>query len=586
MGCISPAAESNRAETDNGRARSSEGAGGSGGSQAPPGFWRGGVQVPETGRGSSPAKYSAKSQREVTKVRPAARAPGPHALPSPHRPLGDAGRDPSLPPRPQMGEAPEAVEEHSIRYRLLTDRAAACAAQGRYFEAERALQAALAVARDGFGPEDPHVAAAMANLGDLYKLAGRFEDADRLMLQSQALLTDIYGPSHPFVAWVRHSLATTRVRAGDFAGAVRLYEEALALQSRALGADHAETAQTLFALAAARFRAGAHDAARADFRRSLDVIEAQQMEKWPIGLQALENMARMHVRMGGPGDLDAAEGMGDRILRTLEGRFDLHVHAAACQALAGAALALAGAGRAEAAAEWLRRGMEATREHLGPRDAATRQLEACAVRVFGKHPEGEVRERGAELARQLVAPLERECEGARREADRWAGSSNLRQFGLRVAAARACARLAAALTAEARARAAAGDGARAMASARRAEGLLADAVEYSRVEDGVRAAVGDVRSRVGGEEGSEERERETRAALRMVTWSGEVVGGAVALRARLLDGWEAALRLQLAGPGAGPGQAEREGAEGRLRELLRLKEEERRRREMGPGAAA
>lgn len=109
------------------------------------------------------------------------------------------------------------MSEHSVRYALLVDRAATCASQGRYKDAERALKAALQTAEEGFGPEDPHTAAAMANLGDLYKLEGRFDEAQALMESAKALLVDIYGPDHPFSAWIRHSLGALFARKGDFA---------------------------------------------------------------------------------------------------------------------------------------------------------------------------------------------------------------------------------------------------------------------------------------------------------------------------------------------------------------------------------
>ena len=115
-----------------------------------------------------------------------------------------------------MSETPDPVSAHSVRFRLLTDQAAASAAQKQYGDAERALRAALETAREGYGPEDPHTAAAMANLADLCKLMGRFAEARTLLSGAEGLLRDIYGDDHPFVAWVQHSLATVAVREGKY----------------------------------------------------------------------------------------------------------------------------------------------------------------------------------------------------------------------------------------------------------------------------------------------------------------------------------------------------------------------------------
>lgn len=52
--------------------------------------------------------------------------------------------------------------------------------QGDYKRAEGYLQRALAEAQQGFGPADPHVAAACQNLAELYRLQLKFDQAGPL----------------------------------------------------------------------------------------------------------------------------------------------------------------------------------------------------------------------------------------------------------------------------------------------------------------------------------------------------------------------------------------------------------------------
>lgn len=55
--------------------------------------------------------------------------------------------------------------------------------QGEYRRAERYFRMALAEAREGFGPNDPHVAAACQNLAELYRVQRQYEQARPLYEQ-------------------------------------------------------------------------------------------------------------------------------------------------------------------------------------------------------------------------------------------------------------------------------------------------------------------------------------------------------------------------------------------------------------------
>jgi hypothetical protein len=372
----------------------------------------------------------------------------------------------------------------------------------------------------GFGPEDPHTAAALANLGDLYKLMGRSADSRRLMGQAEDLLRAAYGEVHPFMAYIKHSMATVCIREGNYDEGLTYYREALRMQRNMLGATHPETAQTLFALASAEYAAATTTTtttttevtttistdedrpyhmkkgdpevgkemekkgdrqtrlkatALANFRLSFNIIMDQGMDKWPIGLRALEHMARCFCREG---EVETALRMTEVVRDVVLGGYDTHVHLSACRALAAQCRSLAAMASwtdttrsppwsahttnrtltstststspvlppdgiatrrvlGDRAAHYLLEAIDKTSTHFGEKDVLVLQLEAAYIFTSAYATSEDVRAQGRRWAGEREARARREAQSAVRMAQKWENTSNMKRFRYRLNAARA-----------------------------------------------------------------------------------------------------------------------------------------------------
>ncbi|NUN94740.1 MAG: tetratricopeptide repeat protein [Candidatus Omnitrophica bacterium] len=98
------------------------------------------------------------------------------------------------------------------------------------------LARALRILEQAFGPNHPHVALSLSNLGRLYAAQGMNEEAERLLRLSLELLEASRGALHPDLVPALVELADLRVNRGDPEGA----EGCLRAAHRACGASFGE----------------------------------------------------------------------------------------------------------------------------------------------------------------------------------------------------------------------------------------------------------------------------------------------------------------------------------------------------------
>ena len=114
---------------------------------------------------------------------------------------------------------PTAANKATAQWRVYTDIARDLSSRGEHEEAGKYLRRALKEAQEGFGKDDPHVAAARNNLAELYRLQKRWDEAERLYEDAARALERHFGPSHPATATAVHNLGGCKLARGDFRGA-------------------------------------------------------------------------------------------------------------------------------------------------------------------------------------------------------------------------------------------------------------------------------------------------------------------------------------------------------------------------------
>jgi tetratricopeptide (TPR) repeat protein len=95
--------------------------------------------------------------------------------------------------------------------------------QERYKDAEPLYRRALQIAEKTFGPDHPHVASSLNNLGGTLVGLGNYKEAELVLVKAQAIIENTYGVAHPYVASGLENLAEFYEGTGraDEAGSLR-----------------------------------------------------------------------------------------------------------------------------------------------------------------------------------------------------------------------------------------------------------------------------------------------------------------------------------------------------------------------------
>src|SRR5262249_5949525 len=102
----------------------------------------------------------------------------------------------------------------------------------RLTEAEQLLQRALAIG-EKVAPDHPHVAKALNNLAELYRVQGRFADAEALYNRTVVTAEKVLGRDHPDVGNYLGNLGGLRVSQEEWSDAVSLLKLATDITIRA-----------------------------------------------------------------------------------------------------------------------------------------------------------------------------------------------------------------------------------------------------------------------------------------------------------------------------------------------------------------
>ncbi len=143
--------------------------------------------------------------------------------------------------------------------------------EGKDDDARAHFERALAIWREGLGPEHPQLAEGYAMLGNLAHRGGRLEEAEASYQRGMELLERAYGRDHIRVAEPLNGLALVAQDRGQLDRAIVLFERAIELLVKNNGKDDAGVAMFEANLAEVLSNQGRHEDALAHYRRGLEI---------------------------------------------------------------------------------------------------------------------------------------------------------------------------------------------------------------------------------------------------------------------------------------------------------------------------
>lgn len=207
--------------------------------------------------------------------------------------------------------------------------------------AEPHLLRSIAVQEANFGPHNPDLSIALANLGYLQLFRGRLDAAEASFARALAIGQRSLGAEHSFVVPALAGLADAAGLRGDFVAATDQRNRVLTIQEASLGPDHPDLAWTLWPLAETAVRAGDLELAARHLAR------VDRLDLGPLGEDGV------NAGLAARGRLARARGdhvvACDLLARSLRSESDRAFDLAAADLTAELALALAAAGRVDEA---------------------------------------------------------------------------------------------------------------------------------------------------------------------------------------------------------------------------------------------
>ena len=171
----------------------------------------------------------------------------------------------------RLDRAPATYDPSTDSYEQRMDVARAALAGGDRAAAERALEAAIAIA-EGTADGSPALALALARLGEIKHLDGKQGEAEQLFRRALEINERALGQEHPDLVVLLNDLSRLYLKRGAHSEAEPLLLRLHAIK-RAKGEDHPEVATVLASLASVKQALGLYDAAEQLWRRVLDIRE-------------------------------------------------------------------------------------------------------------------------------------------------------------------------------------------------------------------------------------------------------------------------------------------------------------------------
>ncbi len=186
---------------------------------------------------------------------------------------------------------------------------------GKYVEALKLAQEALAIREAVHGPENPFVADALFTIAATYYNQTDYAQATPLYRRVLAMREKTLGPEHPYISFTLGNLGLSLQKQGDFAEAEACYQRALTLAEQVLSPADADTITIINNLASLYQERGQYPAAERSYQRAIALWTAAEGPDSPNLAYALNNLGALQRQQG---NLSAAEVSFQRSLDIFE----------------------------------------------------------------------------------------------------------------------------------------------------------------------------------------------------------------------------------------------------------------------------
>jgi len=189
---------------------------------------------------------------------------------------------------------------------------------GKYDEAIRTLEHALALADIPSAPADAYVGQLLYRIALLKRLKGDFKEAERLLDRAVALDEKFLGREHPQTADALRGWGNLYISTAEYARAEPLLQESLEISERTLGREHPTDALCLRVLANLHGFLEDTDRARAYLERALAIVEKTLPPEDVTVIAIVHDLGDIYRVMG---DFDRAEPLFQRGVDWVEKRY-------------------------------------------------------------------------------------------------------------------------------------------------------------------------------------------------------------------------------------------------------------------------
>ncbi len=159
-------------------------------------------------------------------------------------------------------------------------------------------QRALSLREQALGPNHPDVAQTLSNLGVALVEHGDLSQALQADRRALKIVEDTLGPESPYAAIVLNNIGDALIETGQWKEATDANERALAIREKVLGVEHPDVALSLVNLGDLQLEQGDASKALPLYQRSLEIEEKGLGPSHPdLGLP-LAGLGRAQVRLG------------------------------------------------------------------------------------------------------------------------------------------------------------------------------------------------------------------------------------------------------------------------------------------------